>query len=332
MSKYAHLINDRRLAFGPQSELMAISPMKHAWARPQWKEMLANDWTIQEVQLTDDKLCYTSKLQDRERAAFDKALAFVSNLDGIQLHNISENIMQHVTSPEVRMCLTRQAYEEALHVDMYAAIIETLSADPMEVYMTFERDGMLAAKNEHILRQSRILRGDPTPAQFARAIVANVGLEGIYFYDGFLVFYNFAANNKMTGSADGIKLINRDEIMHLKLFLQMHRTMKLERPELYNAKFIDDAVRLLADAAELEAKWGKHIIGGGIPGLTDAIMDAYPKHRANVCAADLGLPLPFPGVKDPVPWVVPFSKPGAGRENFFESKVTEYSKGTLAWD
>ncbi|WP_234725305.1 ribonucleotide-diphosphate reductase subunit beta [Cupriavidus metallidurans] len=305
--------------------------MKHNWARSMWKEMQSNDWTVQEVQLTDDKLCYNTKLLPRERVAFDKALAFVSNLDGIQLHNISENIMQHVTSPEVKMCLTRQAYEEALHVEVYSAIIETLSADPMEVYMTFERDGMLAQKNEHILRQSRILRSDPSPAQFARAIVANVGLEGIYFYDGFLAFYNFAANGKMTGSADGIKLINRDEIAHLKLFTLMHQTMKRERPELYDAKFVEDAVQLLADAAELEAKWGKHIISGGIPGLTDQIMDAYPKHRANECAAMLELPLPFPGVKDPAPWVVQFSKPGGGRENTFESKVTEYSKGTLSW-
>ncbi|WP_196485233.1 ribonucleotide-diphosphate reductase subunit beta [Burkholderia anthina] len=330
MSNHAQIINDRRLAFGPRSDLMAISPAKHKWARDLWRKMKANNWDLHETDLTDDGPCYRNRLTEGERFAYDSALSFASNLDGIQLHNLA-NIEACITSPEVEMCIKRQMYEEALHVDAYSEMVETVSADPMSVYMRFERDGMLAAKNEHILRQARILAGEKTPAQFARSIVANVALEGIYFYSAFLVFYALARNGKMIGSADSVKLIHRDERTHLDLFAKMHETMKQERPELYDAQFYRDAELLLRDAVELESKWGAYITSKGVLGLTAPIVAGFLQERANECAKLIGMPELYPGVKTPVPWFVPFSQ---GEEvNFFEGKVADYAVGTLTdWD
>jgi ribonucleoside-diphosphate reductase beta chain len=210
-------------------------------------------------------------------------------------------------------------------------MVETVSADPMAVYMRFEKDGMLAAKNEHILAQSRILAGEQTPAQFARSLVANVALEGIYFYSAFLVFYALARNGKMTGSADSVKLIHRDERNHLQLFKQMHQTMRQERPELYDAQFWRDAEFLLRDAVDLEAKWGSYIVSKGMLGLTEPIVRGFLEFTANEHAAEIGMAPLYPGVKNPVPWFKPFSE---GEEsNFFESRVGDYSIGTLDdWD
>lgn len=196
MSSYQEIINSRRIIDGPKSELMAISPMKHTFARAFWKQMNANTWFPEEVDLSRDKGCYNRELTDAERTMYDKALAFLSNLDGIQFNNLMNNISLHVTSPEISMCLSRQAYEEANHVDSYATLIETVSMDPMAVYMTFERDGILAEKNEFIMRQSRILKDDYSKRNFALAVVANVILEGIYFYSGFLTFYTLAKRKR----------------------------------------------------------------------------------------------------------------------------------------
>jgi ribonucleoside-diphosphate reductase beta chain len=330
MSNHAKIINDRRLAFGPKSDLMAISPAKHKWARDMWKTMKAANWDLHETDLTEDGPCYRNRLTEGERFAYDSALAFASNLDGFQLHSLS-NVEACITSPEVEMCIKRQMYEEALHVDAYSEMVETVSADPMAVYMRFEQDGMLAAKNDHILEQVRLLEGDKTPAQFARSIVANIALEGLYFYSAFLTFYALARNGKMTGSADSVKLIHRDERNHLKLFKLMHQTNIQERPELYDAKFWSDAEAILRGAVDLEAKWGGYIVSKGVLGITEPIVRGFLEFTANEHAREIGLSDLYPGAKNPVPWFKKFSE---GEEsNFFEAKVGDYAVGTLGdWD
>lgn len=347
------LINNRRIIGGEKSKIMAISPMKHAFCREVWRQMLDNTWFASEVDVSKDIECYRRELEDGEREAYDKSLAFLSNLDGIQLYNLTENIAQHITSPEVKMVLTRQAYEEALHVDAYSTMIEAVSLDPMALYMMFERDGILAAKNQHILRQSEGLgaAGDAegTPRRFALSVVANIVLEGIYFYSGFLNFYALGKRGLMMNSADQIKFINRDEIGHLNFFIQILHTLMVENPEIFDAAFWAEAEAIVRSATELEISWGCYIIKGGVLGLSDSIMDGYIKHLAN--KRWLAMIAPFltnpalsqfvstkgelyPGVKNPVEWVDKFSSINGDETNFFEGKVKAYqlgSGGTLAW-
>lgn len=331
MTDYASRINDRRLILGPQDDLMAISPMKHAWAKPLHKKMKDNTWFPEVVNISGDRTCYSERLEDKERRMYDKALAFLSNLDGIQFNNINQNIAKHVTSPEVRICLARQAWEEALHVESYATIIETVSADPMSVYMTFERDGILAQKNEFILKQSRLLGENFSAKGFGLACVSNIALEGVYFFSGFLSFYLLADKGKMLGSADMIRYIQRDEEgTHLELFTHMLKTLDHENWGLMDGKFWDDAYEVLDASAQMEISWGKYITDG--VANPDAI-EAYIKHLANKRAVQMGAPFtPYPGVTDPFSWVEEFSKPNTAEKNFFESRVTDYQAGgALSW-
>lgn len=331
---YASRINNRRLILGPSDELMAISPMKHTWSNGIWDMMMANTWFPNEINLSNDIADYKHKLTDGERFMYDKALAFLSNLDGIQFNNLVHNIGSHITSPEVSMLISRQAFEEAVHVKSYAAMIEAVSLDPMSVYMTFERDGLLAAKNEYILKQSRALAGDFTPRKFALACVSNILLEGIYFFSGFLSFYILARGGKMMGSADMIRYIQRDEEQsHLTLFMKMLETLMVEHPEVFDADFWKEADALFRSATELEIKWGQYIISGGVLGVTPQIVDQYIKSLANERADFIGMPRPYPGVVNPLPWVKEFSNPNGVESNFFETKVTTYAVGgTLDWD
>lgn len=331
MSNYAQRINDRRLILGPSDDLMAISPMKHTWAKGLHQKMKNNTWFPEVVNIADDRTCYHEKLSPADRRMFDKALAFLSNLDGIQFNNINQNIAKHVTSPEVRICLQRQAWEEALHVESYATIIETISADPMSVYMTFERDGILAQKNEFILKQSRILGEKFTDRGFALACVSNVQLEGVYFFSGFLSFYLLADQGKMLGSADMIRYIQRDEEgTHLELFKNMIDTMRVENPHVFNQSFWDDTWEIIDASAHMEINWGKYITDGV---ANPKAIEDYIKHLANLRAEFIGAPfVPFPGVKNPFEWVAEFSKPNTAEKNFFESRVTDYKTGgALAW-
>jgi ribonucleoside-diphosphate reductase beta chain len=324
-------VNQRRLILGPRSDLMAVSPLKHAWARDIWKLMLSNTWFPAEVDLSRDIKDYKN-LSDAERRMFDKALAFLSNLDGIQLNNLVFNIGVHITSPEVSLLITRQSFEEALHVDAYSTMIEAISANPFDVYTTFARDNILANKNEYILAQSAILGKDFSARNFAMAVVANIILEGIYFYSGFLAFYTLARTGKMLGSADMIRFIQRDEVVHLNQFVNMFKTLQSENPEVFDEEFYADAQKLFKEAVNLETMWGKYLILGGVLGLTDAIVDDYIRHLANQRLAMIGMPALYPGVKNPVAWVEQFSNINGEEQNFFEGRVKAYSLGgTLEW-
>lgn len=333
MTTSTHITNRRRIAFGAKDELMNMSRVKYTWATEIYDRMEANTWFPKSIPLGDDRIMYRSgALNDRERNAFDKALAFVSNLDGIQFNNLIHNIGQHITAPEVSLAIARQASEEGVHVRSYQFMIEAVSLDPESVYMMFERDGMLAKKNEFIMRSSAVLKDDPTPENFARAIVGNVILEGIYFYSAFLVFYTLARNGKMLASADMIKYINRDEgETHLDLFTNMHHAFKAENPELYNEQFRKDAIELIKTAVELEVAWGQYIIQGGFLGLTNEVVENFVKGLANKRALALNLGEIYPNVLNAVPWFDDFSKPNGTRSNFFESKPTDYATDGLEW-
>src|SRR5574343_642631 len=134
-------INDRRLIEGPKNNLMAIRPTKHAWAPKVLERMQNNNWDQREIDLSEDAKQYAiGILEGGNLNAYKKALAFLSNLDGIQLNNLTTNIGKHITSPEVSMCITRQAWEEAQHVLSYAQMIESIGFDPEEVYWMFDTD------------------------------------------------------------------------------------------------------------------------------------------------------------------------------------------------
>lgn len=329
----AEIINARRLIDGPKNDLMCVSPLKHKWAWEVLEKMEENTWFTKEVDFTNDKFDFKFKLTDAERSMYLKALAFLSNLDGIQFNNLVNNIGQHITSPEVSMCVSRQAWEEALHVKSYALMIENVAEDPMSIYMMFENDPILAKKNEHILRQSRIIGTQYSKRAFVLATVSNIILEGIYFFSGFLAFYCLAKNGKMLNSADMIRLIQRDEEgTHLELFLNMFYTLQREEPEVFTPDLWEDIKQLFKDAVELETAWGCHIISGGVLGMTDAIVGDYIKHLANKRCAKLGMPEIYPGVKNPVEWVEKFSDVNYLEQNFFESKNVVYQVGgALDW-
>ena len=251
-----------------------------------------------------------------------------------RFNNLVQNIGQHVTAPEVSGALARQAAEEYMHVRVYQTMIEAVSLNPEEIYLAFERDGLLAQKNAYIMSQSDILKGDPTPATFARAIVANLILEGIYFYNAFLVFGALAQNGKMLASADNIKYIARDEGgTHLNLFAHMHGAFREENPHLYDASFYQDAEALFRGAVDLECGWGRHMVGSGIPGLTPSMMDAFPKYLANLRwqIVKPGAPDLYPGVANPAPWFFAFFKVNGSRQNFFETTVVDYDQSGLEW-
>lgn len=327
------IVNQRRIILGPQDKLRSISTVKYPWARDVWKIMLENTWQPTEVNLTRDTQEYKSdKLTKGEKLGYDRALAFLSNLDAIQLDNLAENINVWITDPNIKLCIHRQIFEEALHVESYSTLVEAMCDDPLYIYDMYRVNPILQKKNDFILTQANdITTYEFTPERFVYAVVSNIILEGIYFYSGFLTFYTLARMGKMLKSADMIKLIQRDEVVHLNLFVNLYHSLRAEMPEVFTKEVEENCIKLFKNAVELETAWGQHLIEGGILGLTNDIVSDYIKFLADERVTMIGLPKIY-NVKNPVAWVDKFSQIQKTEENFFETTVANYSKRQLSFD
>lgn len=330
-------INDRRLIEGESNNLMQVYPLKHKWTTDVLEKMIQNNWNHKQDDITDSfKEYQTGKLNSGNLSGFKKALAFLSNLDGIQYHNLTGKIGKYITSPEVSMCITRQAWEEVVHVMAYADIIETYGFTPEEVYWLFETDGMLAIKNKHITDVTNLLGFNYSPQNFVKAVVANIALEGIYFFNGFMFFFNLDRQGLQRGVSNRIKHISRDEITHKWLFINMWFTLKDERPELFTPELVSECKEIITTAVDYETTWGKYIIQDGVLGLTDSIMEQYPRHLANEIWTTLSNETIYHDekgivIKNPSKWMDNYLQLNSTDTNFFEQKVLNYESDSLEW-
>jgi len=321
---------DRRVFGGDPTGIFELNDIKYQWAYNLWEVMLNNTWFPKEVDMTPDIQDY-KHLTDAEKVAYDKVLAQLIFMDSLQTNNIIDNINPFITSPEINLVLVRQSFEEALHSQSYAVMVDSISTNSSEIYELWRRDMMLKNKNDAIAKVYEELSENPTDRNIVKAMFANQILEGIYFYSGFTYIYTLARSGKMLGSAQMIRFIQRDEVTHLLLFQNMINVTKKERPELFTPDLMDEVYEMFRNAVRLESEWGKYITQGQILGLTDNIIEQYIQYLADERLKAVGLNKLY-NVDHPIKWVDDFSKFNDQKTNFFEGNVTNYSKGSLDFD
>ena len=323
-------VNDRRIFGGNPTGIFELNDIKYQWAYNLWEMMLNNTWFPKEVDMTRDVSDY-KQITDVEKAAYDKALAQLIFMDSLQTNNLMDNINPYVTSPEINLILVRQSFEEALHSQSYAVMVDSISANSKEIYDLWRRDMMLKGKNDAIARVYEELSKNPTEHNFVKACFANQILEGIYFYSGFAYIYTLARSGKMLGSAQMIRFIQRDEVTHLVLFQNLINSLRKERPDLFTEQLKAEVIEMFKEAVALEVAWGRYITGGQILGLTDAIIEQYIQYLADDRLSSVGFAKLY-NVTNPIKWVDDFSKFNDQKTNFFEGTVANYSKGSLTFD
>lgn len=323
-------VNERRIFGGNPTGIFELNDIKYQWAYNLWEMMLNNTWFPKEVDMTRDVSDY-KHITEMEKDAYDKALSQLIFMDSLQTNNIMDNINPYVTSPEINLILVRQAYEEALHSQSYAVMVDSISANSKEIYDLWRRDMMLKSKNDAIAKVYEELSKNPTEHNFVKACFANQILEGIYFYSGFAYIYTLARSGKMLGSAQMIRFIQRDEVTHLVLFQNLINSLRKERPDLFSEQLKEEVIAMFKEAVELEVAWGKYITQGQILGLTDAILEQYIQYLADDRLSSVGFAKLY-NVTNPIKWVDDFSKFNDQKTNFFEGTVANYSKGSLSFD
>ena len=321
---------NRRIFGGNPTGIFELNDIKYQWAYNLWEVMLNNTWFPKEVDMTQDVSDY-KRLTDAEKTAYDKVLAQLIFMDSLQTNNLIDNVNPFITSPEINLILVRQAFEEALHSQSYAVMVDSISQNSDEIYQLWRRDMMLKSKNDAIAKVYMELSENPTDANIVKAMFANQILEGIYFYSGFTYLYTLARSGKMLGSAQMIRFIQRDEVTHLILFQNMIKSTQEERPELFTKELLDEVYEMFRRAVQLEANWGKYITQGQILGLTDNIIEQYIQYLADERLNAVDMQKLY-NVDHPIKWVDNFASFNDQKTNFFEGNVTNYSKGSLNLD
>ena len=333
-------INKRRVINGADADVIQLYPMKHHFAWEAYNVGNANHWLPTEISMQLDIEQWKSNrvLSDDERKALKTVLGFFSTADSIAANNVALAFYKHITSPECRLYILRQAYEEAVHTHAYQYIVESLGLDEGEIFNMYReveaihrKDSFILGFNEGIFDPSFKTGTFENDQKFLENIcVFSLIMEGIFFYSSFAVMFGFQRQKKMTGSAEQIQYIMRDESQHLNFGINLINTIKEEQPELWTPEFQQHIVDLVKEATEMEYMFAVEVFPKGIFGMNADNFKQYIEHIADRRLERVGLPAQY-HVANPFPWMseaVDLSK----EKNFFETRVTEYQVGgTLNW-
>ena len=322
-------LQERRVLSGNVTNIFNLNNAKYAWANKLYRVMMENFWIPEKISLSDDARQY-SNLTISEKKAYDGVVSFLTFLDSIQTNNIP-NISNYITAPEINLILAIQTYQEAVHSQSYAYMIESvIPVDKRDsIYDFWRDDDILFERNKYIAQIYQDFIDNPSDECFAKVLIANFLLEGLYFYNGFIFFYNLASRGLMMGSADEIKYINRDELTHCVIFSNMIKEIKKERPNFFDEEVIID---LFENAVNQEIRWTNHIIGEGILGINKSSTEKYTKYLANKRLREINIRPIYKGFSsnpyEHLEKIADVGGEGSAKTNFFESNVSSYNQSS----
>ena len=323
-------ISKKRIINGNTTNLNDFNNMKYTWVSDWYRQGMNNFWIPEEVNLSQDLKDY-KKLSEEERTAYDKILSFLIFLDSIQTANLG-----YITASEVNLCLTIQSFQEAVHSQSYSYMLDSICSPEKrnEILYQWKDDEILLNRNKFIGDLYNQFIDNPTETNLLKALMANYILEGIYFYSGFMFFYNLERNGKMPGSAQEIRYINRDENTHLWLFRNIIKELQNENPELFTNEIKSELREMMEYGVSQEILWGHYVIGDNIQGINKKLIEDYIKYLGNKRLREINLePLYSTEYdKNPASWVDSLSNANSVKTDFFEARSTAYAKAATLVD
>ena len=332
---------DKRIING-KTDVNQLVPFKYKWAWEKYLAACSNHWMPQEVNMTRDIALWKDPngLTEDERRVIKRNLGFFVTADSLAANNIVLGTYRHITAPECRQFLLRQAFEEAIHTHAYQYIVESLGLDESEIFNAYNEIPSIRDKDQFLIPFIEAVMdpgfhtGTPENDQklLKSLIVFACLMEGLFFYVGFAQILGLGRQNKMTGAAEQYQYILRDESMHCNFGIDLINQLKLENPHLWTAEFKADIKALFQQAVELEYRYAEDTMPRGVLGLNASMFKGYLRYIANRRATQIGLETLYPNEENPFPWMSEMIDLKKER-NFFETRVIEYQTGgALSWD
>jgi ribonucleoside-diphosphate reductase beta chain len=321
---------------------LTLRPMRYPVFYEMYRDAIKNTWTVEEVDFSGDTADLDQNLLPSERHLVHRLVAFFATGDSIVSNNLVLNLYKHVNAPEARMYLSRQLYEEALHVQFYLTLLDTYIPDIGEREQAFAAihnipsikkkadfcfkwiDSIQSLEAAHTLEQRREF--------LLNLICFSCCIEGLFFFAAFAYVYFLRSKGLLDGLATGTNWVFRDESMHMDFAMEVVKTARTEQPELWDARLEDQVREMLAEAVDCELTFADDLLGGGVPGMSQKDMRSYLEFVADCRLADLGI-APVYGSENPFPFME--LQDVQELTNFFERRVSAYQvavTGEVAFD
>ncbi len=318
-----------------------ILPMRYLWARQHYKDGIANNWTPEEIGMQQDVEQWksTTVLSESERRLILWNLGFFSTAESLTANNIVLAVYKHVTNPECRQYMLRQAYEEAVHTDTFIYCCDSLGLDPEMIYTMYttipsikEKDNFVVNLTKSIFDPHFEIKNSEDIQKFLHDLVGYyVIMEGIFFYAGFAMMLALRRQNKMIGIGQQFEYIMRDESIHLAFGCDLINTIKTENPEIWTPEFQQNIIELIKHAVELECTYARDACPQGLLGINAQQFSQYVEYIADRRLVRIGLPEQY-FKENPFGWLSQATDLNK-EKNFFETRVTEYqTAGSLEWE
>ena len=313
---------------------LTLRPMAYPVFFEMYRAAIKNTWTVEEVAFSTDVADLRGRMSEAERHLVQRLVAFFATGDAIVANNLVLSLYRHINAPEARMYLSRQLYEEALHVQFYLTLLDTYVPDPDERHRAFaavENIPSIRRKAEFCMRWLDTVQGMERldDREQRRRFVLNLicfaaCVEGLFFFGAFAYVYFLRSRGLLHGLAAGTNWVFRDESAHMRFAFEVVSTIRREEPELFDASLTADVQAMIAEAIDCETQFAEDLVGGGVAGLSVRDIRQYLEFCADQRLQTLGMPRCY-GVKNPLPFMELQDVQEVA--NFFERRVSAYQVG-----
>jgi ribonucleoside-diphosphate reductase beta chain len=321
---------------------LTLRPMVYPRFFEMYRAAIKNTWSVEEVDFATDVADLQKKMTNAERHMVRRLVAFFATGDSIVANNVVLNLYKHVNAPEARMYLSRQLYEEALHVQFYLTLLDTYVPDPEERHRAFaavENIPSIRKKAEFCMRWmdgvqklERLETRSDRRAFLLNLISFAACIEGLFFFGAFAYVYFLRSRGLLHGLAAGTSWVFRDESAHMAFAFEVLRTVRREEPDLFDEHLTRAVFEMLEEAIACETQFAEDLLGGGVGGLSAESVRGYLEFCADQRLATLELPKLY-GTKNPLSFMD--LQDVQEVTNFFERRVSAYQvgvRGEVAFD
>lgn len=318
---------------------LTLRPMRYPRFFEMYRDAIKNTWTVEEVDFATDLGDLSAKLSGAERHLIERLVAFFATGDSIVANNLVLNLYRHINAPEARMYLSRQLYEEALHVQFYLTLLDTYVPTPearARAFAAVENIPSIRKKAEFCLKWLETTSELPRLTcraerrQFLLNLICFAAcVEGLFFFAAFAYVYFLRSKGLLHGLAGGTNWVFRDESAHMAFAFEVVAQVRREEPELFDEEMEREVCAMLDEAIACELQFAEDLLGGsdssaGVAGLSSRDMRAYLEYCADQRLGQLGLPKRFL-TKNPFTFME--LQDVQEVTNFFERRVSAYQVG-----
>jgi ribonucleoside-diphosphate reductase beta chain len=313
---------------------LTLRPMKYPAFYEMYRNAIKNTWTVEEVDFSTDVADLSNRLTEAERHLINRLVAFFATGDSIVSNNLVLNLYKHINSPEARMYLSRQLYEEALHVQFYLTLLDTYISEPKErehAFDAIQNIPSIRRKGEFCLRwidsinNLTELKTKEDRKQFLLNLICFATcIEGLFFFAAFAYVYFLRSRGLLNGLAAGTNWVFRDESAHMNFAFEVIKQVRMEEPDLFDEELKHQIEVMIEDAIDCETLFADDVLSGGVAGLSTGEMRQYLEFVADQRFMMLEMPIKY-GTKNPFSFMD--LQDVQELANFFERRVSAYQMG-----